>query len=383
MECSTGASGDMIMASLAGLLSDPNEIVRELNNLNIPGVEVCLERSEKAGIVGNHMKVNIRGEEEDCEKHDHHHATQENIGCMIDSLKVSKKVKTDAKRIYYLIAEAESNAHGIPVENVHFHEVGMLDAVTDVIGACLLIEMLDPEQIIASPVHTGKGHVKCMHGILPIPAPATEFILRGIPSFAGDIEGEFCTPTGAAIIRHFADRFAYMPLMTFDRVGYGMGKNDFPMANFMRAFLGDTKEDLPQICEISCNIDDMYPEDLSITLDVIFQNGALDAFIIPIIMKKGRPGSMLTCICRPNDVDNLSKIILKNTSTIGVRIDKKDRYEMMSEIEQIDTEFGKVRIKRSKGFGIEKEKLEFEDLEKISKEKGIPVIELRKVINRK
>jgi pyridinium-3,5-bisthiocarboxylic acid mononucleotide nickel chelatase len=383
MECSTGASGDMIMASLAGLLSDPSEIVRELNLLNIPGVEVCLERSEKAGIVGNHMKVSIHGEEEDCEKYHHHHATPENIGHLIDSLKVSEKVKKDAKEIYDLIAEAESNAHGVPVENVHFHEVGMLDAITDVIGACLLIEILAPEQIISSPIHTGKGHVKCMHGILPIPAPATEFLLRGIPSFAGDVEGEFCTPTGAAIIRHFADRFADMPLMIFDSVGYGMGKNNFPMANFMRAFLGEAKEDLPQICEISCNIDDMYPEDLSITVDVIFQNGALDAFITPIIMKKGRPGSMLTCICRPNDVDNLSKIILKNTSTIGVRIDKKNRYEMISEIEQIDTEFGKIRIKRSRGFGIEKEKPEFEDLERISKERGIPVIELRNAIYRR
>jgi len=382
LECSTGVSGDMMISSLSGLISEPETFIEKLNNLCIPGVHIEFEKSQKCGINGNHICVQIYGEEEHEGNH-HHHATLKSIGDIIDSLDVSEKVKTDAKNIYSIIAEAESNAHGVPVTNVHFHEVGMLDAVVDIVGTCILMEMLSPEQVITSPVHTGRGHIECMHGILPIPAPATEFILRGIPSYAGDVEGEFCTPTGAAIVRYFTDRFEYMPLMVFESVGYGMGKKDFPIANFMRAFIGNTKEELPKICEISCNVDDMYAEDLSSTMELLLEKGALDAFITPIIMKKGRPGSMITCICRPDRKDEFSRLLLKYTSTIGVRVCFEERYEMISRIEETNTIFGPVKMKTSEGFGLKKIKPEFEELHRISKKEGMPIEDIRKTISKK
>lgn len=383
LECSTGVSGDMMISSLSGLITEPEAFIEQLNDLGIPGVHIEFEKSEKCGIKGNRINVQIYGEEEhEGAHHHHHHATLKSIEEIIDALDVSEEVKKDAKNIYSIIAKAESNAHGVPVAKVHFHEVGMLDAVVDIVGTCILMEMLSPEQVITSPVHTGKGHVECMHGILPIPAPATEFILRGIPSYAGDVEGEFCTPTGAALVRYFTDRFEYMPLMIFESVGYGMGKKDFAIANFMRAFIGNTEEELPKICEISCNVDDMYAEDLSSAMELLLENGALDAFITPIIMKKGRPGSMITCICRPEKKDEFSRLLLKYTSTIGVRVCFEERYEMASRIEDADTVFGPVKMKTSEGFGIKKTKPEFEDLYRISKKEKMPIDDIRRTIGK-
>lgn len=380
LECSAGAAGDMIVSALAGLLEDPDSVAGMINRLGIPGVFAKMENSVKNGISGKRLTIEIHGDEEEdhCHSHGYQHSSPANVRQIINFLNVSDFVKKNANEVYSLIAEAESSAHGVPAEQVHFHEVGMLDAVADIVGACMLMELLAPEQIIASPVRMGTGHVKCAHGVLPVPAPATEYLLRGVPAYAGDIEGEFCTPTGAAILKHFADRFENMPHMIFEKTGYGMGKREFEIANIMRAYIGRTPEDLPRVAELSCNVDDMTAEDLSAAAGILLANGALEVFITPIIMKKGRPGSMLTCLCRMPDSEKYAKLMLENTSSTGVRRSAAERYEMTSETVTKMTGFGPVRVKRSKGFGVEKEKIEHDDLVRLSAETGMPLPEIRK-----
>ena len=254
LECNMGAAGDMLTAALLELAGDRKAFTDRMNALGLPGVHVTAEEAVKCGITGTHMKVTVDGAEEESldaeEHHDHHHdhdhkhyhdhdhhhdhehhghhhhASVKDIEEVIDGLDVSERVKKDAKAVYALIADAESRVHGRPVSEIHFHEVGTMDAVTDVVGVCLLMEMLSPDQVIASPVHTGSGQVRCAHGILPVPAPATALILEGIPSYGGSVKGELCTPTGAALLKHFVSRFGDRPVMAVEAVGYGMGKRD-------------------------------------------------------------------------------------------------------------------------------------------------------------
>ncbi|MBR6006421.1 MAG: LarC family nickel insertion protein, partial [Clostridia bacterium] len=265
LDLSMGAAGDMLSAALYELLPDEEKagFIEKMNALGLPGVSVAAEKAEKCGIVGTHMKVTVNGEEEhehhhhhdhdhnhehdhehdhdhdhEHHHHGHHHSSPDEIAALIDGLPVADGIKAGAKQVYGLIAEAESKAHGMPVTDIHFHEVGSLDAVADVVAVSLLFEMLHPDKVIASPVHVGSGHVHCAHGILPVPAPATAYILRGIPSYGGGIQGELCTPTGAALIRRFASEFGPQPVMAVERIGYGMGTKDFPQANCVRALLG-------------------------------------------------------------------------------------------------------------------------------------------------
>ena len=266
LECNMGAAGDMLTAALLELTADKQAFIDQMNALGLPGVQVAFEPSVKCGITGTHMRVTVDGMEEqsadadhphdhdhehhhehdhDHPHHDHghthhHHSSMQDIWELIDGLKVSDRVKTDAKAVYALIADAESKAHGRPVSEIHFHEVGTMDAVADVVGVCLLMEALSPDRVLASPVSTGSGHVHCAHGILPVPAPATALILQGIPSQSGHIRGELCTPTGAALLKHFVSAFGERPVMTVDAIGYGMGRKDFEQANCVRAFLGET-----------------------------------------------------------------------------------------------------------------------------------------------
>ena len=365
LECSTGVSGDMLLGALADLLDDPYELEEIIASAGIPGVTAKVDIDEKSAVTGIRVHIAVDGREEgtehshDDQHHENHHL--DDVLGIINSLNVSDRVRSDAAQIYTLIAEAESEVHGQPVKLVHFHEVGALDAVADIVGVCLLIERLAPAQIIASPIRTGYGQVKCAHGILPVPAPATAQLIRGLPVYAGDEEGEFCTPTGAALIRHFAERFEQMPLMQFDALGYGLGSRNFQHANMLRAYIGDVSQTLPAVTEIQCNIDDMTPEDMGGVIDLLMTYGALDASIIPAIMKKARPGYLLTCICRPGDADDLAEVILAHTSTIGLRLHNCERYEMVSHWESRHTDFGDVRVKISDGYGVSKCKPEYED----------------------
>lgn len=385
LQCNAGASGDMILGALAHLLDDPEEFGRMINSAGIPGTVTDIERRETFGISGLKVHISIHGQEEGEEHHHHHHHSEHhhehhslsNVLGVIDGLNVSDRVKKDAKEIYNLIAKAESEMHGTTVDLVHFHEVGALDAVADIVGACMLIEKLSPDTIVASPVRVGFGQVHCAHGLLPVPAPATASILKGIPIYAGDEEGEFCTPTGAAILSHFTDRFEQMPAMAFEKVGYGLGSKQFRIANMLRAYLSDDYGELPHIKEINCNIDDMTPEDLGGIIELLLDNNALDAFIAPCIMKKGRPGFALTCLCRESEMDKLAHLILENTSTIGLRVHDCERYAMTSRFETCSTPYGDIRVKVSEGFGIRKRKPEYDDLALAAAKHNVPIGKVR------
>ena len=375
-----------------------------MNALGLPGVTVAAEPAMKCGITGTHMKVTVNGAEEESEdvhdghhhdhhhdhdhghdhhhdhEHHHHHASVADIEALIDGLKVSDKVKADAKAVYALIADAESRVHGRPVSEIHFHEVGTMDAAADVIGVCLLMEQLAPEQVIVSPVHTGSGHVHCAHGILPVPAPATALLLEGIPSYGGQVKGELCTPTGAALLRYFASRFGDRPVMATAAVGYGMGKKDFEQANCLRAFLGESEGQRERITKLECNLDDMTGEEIGFALEQLFKAGARDAWTQAVGMKKSRPGVLLSVVCLPEDADGLAAVMMKYTSTLGIRRQDLSRYTLRRGIETVGTPYGEVRVKRASGMGVERAKPEYDDLAALAEKHGVPLETIRKEI---
>ena len=294
---------------------------------------------------------------------------------------MSDKVKNDAKKVYALIAEAESSAHGVPIGDIHFHEVGTMDAVADVMMVCMLMEELKADKIFASPIHLGSGHVHCAHGILPVPAPATAFILKGVPVYSGNIKGELCTPTGAALLKYFVSSFGSMPVMTVDKIGYGMGFKDFEQANCVRAFLGNTAEEQEEIIELCCNVDDMTPERIAFATELFMSKGALEAYTIPVGMKKSRPGILICVMCKESIKEEMIKLIFKHTTTLGVRENISRRYTLKRNIVSKETDFGTVRIKQSVGFGVKREKIEYEDLARIARENNISVNDAENLLN--
>lgn len=444
LECSMGAAGDMLSAALYELLDDKEAFINKINNAGIPKVKVNAEPMTKCSILGTHMNVLVDGVSEGEEHHheheyehenhhnhdhdhehdhdhhhdhdhshehehdynhdhahehfdsahteehyhehehhhEHHHSSLKDIEDIIDALNLPENVKTDAKNVYAMIAEAESNAHGKPVTEIHFHEVGTMDAIADITMVCMLMNELKADKIIASEIHVGSGHVHCAHGILPVPAPATAFILRGIPFTSGHIKGELCTPTGAALIKYFAASFGEMPVMTVDKIGYGMGKKDFEQANCVRAFLGSTNEKASEITELSCNIDDMTGEKIAFAMEKLFEAGALEVYTIPVGMKKSRPGILLSVMCNEAKKDEMVSLIFKHTTTLGIRENVSKRYTLKREIIKKETPFGEIRIKKSEGFGIVREKYEYEDLARIANEKNISIDDILKVLDK-
>ena len=374
LDCGMGAAGDMLTAALLELLPDRDAFVEELNALGIPGVGFSAEKCEKCGILGTHMAVTVHGEEES--DHPHHHGHLGDIRGIVSGLPIPTMVKLDILSVYEEIAQAESHIHGVPVEQIHFHEVGTMDAIADVTAVCLLLHRLAPDKIIVSPVHVGSGQVRCAHGILPVPAPATAYLLRGIPIYGGSIAGELCTPTGAALIKHFATEFGEMPVMTVSAIGYGMGKKDFPRANCVRALLGESEDPADVIVELRCNVDDMTGEAIGFALEQLLGSGALDAFTVPIGMKKSRPGVLITVLCREDRKDTMIRLLLKHTTTLGVREFPCQRYTLNRTVETVDTPYGPIRKKVSSGYGVRREKYEYEDLSKIAREQGLSIVEL-------
>ena len=373
LDCGMGAAGDMLTAALLELMPNQDAFVEELNGLGIPGIRFTAEKCEKCGILGTHMKVTVHGEEED--SHHHHHGCLADIRGIVSGLPLPTMVKLDILAVYEEIAQAESHVHGVPVEHIHFHEVGTMDAIADVTAVCLLLHRLAPDKIIASPVHVGSGQVRCAHGILPVPAPATAYLLRGIPIYGGSIDGELCTPTGAALLKHFATEFGQMPVMKVQAIGYGMGRKDFPRANCVRALLGETEAPIDAIVELRCNVDDMTGEAIGFALEQLLGSGALDAFTVPVGMKKSRPGVLITVLCREEKKEAMVHLLLKHTTTLGVREFPCRRYALSRTMEVVNTPFGPVRKKVSSGYGVRREKLEYDDLAKIAKEQHISLAE--------
>lgn len=410
LECGMGAAGDMLTAALYQLLPDGAAFLDKINSLGIPGVKVSAKRVSKLGIDAAQISVSIDGAEEESRdfhehhhhehehhhdhphEHDHapehhhhdhehhHHTTIQDIENLINGLDLSPQVRENSLAVYRLIAEAESAAHGTAVEQIHFHEVGAMDAVADIVGVCLLMEMLAPEKVVVSPVCTGKGYVKCAHGVLPVPAPAAAYLLKDIPIYSGDTEGELCTPTGAALLKFFADSFGDMPVMKTEKIAYGAGKKEFEKMNCVRAFMGETADSPEQILSISCNLDDMSAEAVGFAQEILLENGALDVFTTAIGMKKSRPGTMLTCLCRLSDRERMENLIFRHTSTIGIREHICERRVLKREETLTPTKYGDVRVKTSCGYGVTRRKAEYDDLARIAKENGITLEDAEKII---
>ena len=402
LDCGMGAAGDMLTAALLELLPDPDGFVDELNALGIPGVQYRREASVKCGITGTHMSVTVNGVEESDHAHAHHHdhehthehehtnehehtphqhSSLHRIRHIISGLHLPEAVQHNAKAVYGLIAEAESRAHNVPVTEIHFHEVGTMDAVADVVAVCLLMDRLAPERIIVSPIHVGSGHVHCAHGILPVPAPATAYILQGLPIYGGSIKGELCTPTGAALLKHFATEFGEMPVMRVGAIGYGMGKKDFPAANCVRSMLGEAGESSHTVCQLSCNVDDMTAEAISFSMDRLFDAGALEVYTTPAGMKKSRPGTLICALCPEAAREAVVEAMLRHTTTIGIRESLCRRYVLERHIESIETPYGVVRRKDSCGYGVTRSKYEYDDLARIAEERTNSLTEVAALLD--
>ena len=391
LECKMGAAGDMLMAALYELLDQDQreEFLRTMNHLGLPGVEVAPVPAKTGGIAGTHMQVTVHGREEhehdhhhdhehghDHEHHHdhhHHHATPGHIAELIDGLPLPQAVKDQARSVYAAIAQAEAQAHGCAVGDVHYHEVGALDAVADVTGVCYALHLLDVDCVTASPVHVGSGTLRCAHGIMPVPAPATAALLKGVPIYGGAIQGELCTPTGAALLKTFVQSFGPMGEMEVEKIGYGIGTKEFEQANCVRAFLG---EEEPQNCgdilELVCNIDDMTPEALAFACARLLEGGALDVYTTPGTMKKGRPGWVLTVLCKPDHEQELVCQIFLHTTTNGLRSRLPQKLYLKPDIRQVQTQWGPVGVKIAKGFGVTHAKPEFEDVAALARENGLP-----------
>lgn len=417
LDCGMGAAGDMLTAALLELLPDPDAFIEELNRVGIPDVEITRERVSKCGIGGTHVTVKVNGTEEEAEDarfhgqehhhhherehhhahehehhhahehehthgHTHHHSGMHEIEHIVRDLKVSEKVQKDVLGVYRLIAQAESIAHGVPVTDIHFHEVGTMDAVADITAFCLLMEKLAPDQVVVSPVHVGSGHVHCAHGILPVPAPATACILRDVPIYGGSVQGELCTPTGAALLKYFAASFGDMPVMKTTAIGYGCGKKDFEAANCVRALLGETADRQEAVYELNCNVDDMTAEELGFAMDRLFDAGALEVFTAAVGMKKSRPGTLLCVLCEEQARQAVVRAIFRHTTTIGVRESVCNRYVLNRAVTTVDTPYGQVRRKESAGYGVVRSKLEYDDLAKIAREQGMSLRQARELAER-
>ena len=399
LDLGMGAAGDMLTAALLELCPHKDGIIKKLNSLNIPGVHYEREIMKKSAICGTHMHVIVNGSEEECgheheeghhEHSHHHHISMSDIGEIVSKLNTSEKIKKQILDVYNIIADAESRVHGEPVSQIHFHEVGNMDAIADVAAVCILINELNIGKIVVSPVHTGSGFVMCAHGKLPVPAPATALILDGVPSYSDGLKGELCTPTGAALIKYFADDFSDMPAMVVEKTGYGFGKKEFERLNCVRALLGtafqcsevtsecdNSCEKTDKVVELACNIDDMTAEEIGFATEKILEAGALDVYTISAYMKKNRPGTVICCLCHEDEREKFAKIMFKYTTTIGVRQYNCDRYILSRKTENIETDYGNVRVKKTSGYGVEREKMEYDDLSNIANKRQKSVFEVK------
>lgn len=391
LDCSMGAAGDMLAAALLELTPDRDAALAELNAIGIPGVRYTALPSVKCGVTGTRLQVTVDGEEEseahshahDGHEHTHSHSGVAQIRHLVsEHLRLPQAVREDVLAVYDLLAEAESRVHGVPVPEIHFHEVGTLDAVADVAAVCLLLHRLAPERIVVSPIHVGSGQVRCAHGLLPVPAPATAWLLREVPIYGGSIQSELCTPTGAALLRRFAADYGAMPCMRVQAIGYGMGKKDFEAANCVRALLGESERTQDAIVTLSCNLDDMTGEEIGFAVERLFEAGALDVYTVGIGMKKSRPGVLLRVFCRPEDRRRMIEAIFRHTSTLGVRELEAKRCTLERSVTPTETPFGTVRRKDASGCGVRRSKYEYEDLAAIARREGTSLAEVRKQLEK-
>lgn len=440
IDCGMGAAGDMLTAALLQLLPDPEraEALADLNGAGIPGVTFEAVPGRTCGIAGLSMRVRVNGAEEGApvsddghaggaeegvhaayggqagsaaephggHTHGHAHRSMESIRAMIAALRLDEAVKRDVLRVYTALAEAESEVHDVPVTEIHFHEVGAMDAVADIAAVAYLLRRIDADRVTVSPVCVGSGTVRCAHGILPVPAPATAALLRGVPSYSDGRRGELCTPTGAALLRTFADAYGPMPLMRVETTGFGIGKREFPWANCVRVMLGEsgksamTGSGRPEagkaenagtvrgayrtdaVWELSCNLDDMTGEELGFAVQALMDQGALDVWTLPAGMKKSRPGVVLNVLADDGARETLETAMIRLTSTLGVRAVRKERRCLERRVGTVETPSGPVRKKDAGRDGNARSKYEYDDLARIASEQGTSLREAEHYVRR-
>lgn len=348
----------MILGALAGVGVDPRELLERLSLLGVSGYEIDFEKVDRSGISATHARVRTG--------HEHAHRHLSDILKIINESKLSDGVRNRAVKIFSRLAEAEARIHNIPVERIHFHEVGALDAIIDVVGACIGFELLGIERFVCSELHVGSGMVEMAHGRFPVPPPAVVELLKGAPIYSSDIKGELVTPTGAAIIRAVCHEFGPLPKMKIERTGYGAGTREYQkFPNVLRLMLGDDAgseaSSDEQLIVIETNIDDMSPQIYGHVMEQALRRGALDCYFTSVQMKKNRPGTLISILCRPSDRDAICELLLTETTTLGVRFLEVQRRALERETMSVETEFGSIDVKVARLNGrIVKEMPEYE-----------------------
>jgi len=368
-DCFSGVSGDMSLAALLDLGLPREKLSQELAKLGLGNYSLEIFAGSRNGISALGLNVKAGAQEE-------HHRHFSDIRRMIEASTLEKSVKETSLGIFQRLAEAEAKVHGQRLEEVHFHEVGAVDSIVDIVGTAIGISHFAPERIFSSDLPMGRGFVECQHGRLPVPAPATLEILKGYPVKNVDVEGELVTPTGAAIVAALSTAADCWRGMKIDRIGYGMGKKEFPdRPNLLRLILGQTAEAYrsDQVAVLEANIDDMNPQFYDFLMERLFEHGALDVSLSPLLMKKNRPGTLLRVIVEEKDADGLSGVILRESTTLGVRSYPVSRKKLDREIREVETKYGKVRVKVS---GELRFQPEYDDCKRIALEKGVPIQEV-------
>ncbi len=368
LDCFSGLSGDMLLGALVDVGLPLEDLRADLARLPLEGYTLSARQVTKQHLRGTQVTVEVG--------HSHHHRGLREVGEIITVAGLPAAVTEPALRIFARLAEAEAKVHGVAVEEVHFHEVGAVDAIVDVVGACIGLHRLGITELSASPLPLGGGWVQAAHGKLPVPAPATVELLRGVPSYGGPVEEELVTPTGAAIVSTLGRGFGPMPPMRLASVGWGAGTKDLPHPNLLRLFVGEPAVKLPEqhLSVIETNVDDLNPEFFEHVMERLFAAGALEVYLTPILMKKSRPGTLVSVLGEPAQVEALSEILFRETSTLGVRVHDVARRCLEREWRAVETEYGPVRVKLGRiGDDIVTAAPEYEECKRLARERGVPV----------
>jgi len=380
-DCFAGISGDMNLGAMIDLGVDPKFLREELRKIEIGSYEIQVKRDQRRGIFGTKVDVILPSGEGAPAAHGHGHRSFKDIVALIEKSGLSGPVKCMSLEIFGKIAQAEAKIHGHPIDEVHFHEVGAIDSIVDIVGAAICLDYLKIDKILSSSVQVGGGVVRCAHGIFPVPAPATAEILTGIPIRSGIVPFETTTPTGAAILAATAGRFTDNIHFTPLKIGYGIGQRDTDVPNVLRVFLGemdDEKQDqdveVKEACLMECNIDDMNPELYEGIVERLFEKGALDVYLTPIIMKKSRPAVKISILCDVDHRRGIEEVLWLHTSTFGLRVNKIEKLILRRDVSTVKTKYGVVSVKNAylRGERI-KWKLEYEDAKRLAREKGVSI----------
>ena len=371
-DCYSGISGDMILGALVDLGVDPGKIRKALKTLDLKGYKLKTSRVQRGLIAGTKAQVSVEKSQ-----HSHHPARKySDIKKLIANSDLSSTAKKNSQEIFKRIARVEAAIHNTTMEKIHFHEVGAVDSIVDIVGGVVAIESLELDKVYASPLNVGEGFVQCAHGCLPVPAPATVKLLQGVPVFSSGIKKELTTPTGAAMIGFYADKFGSFPAMKIVSDGYGAGDHIIPeMPNMLRVVLGETcHEQSEELVLIESNIDDMNPEFYEGTMESLFKAGALDVYLTPIIMKKSRPANKISVLSTETNRSAMTEILLQETTSFGVRFYRVGRTTLEREMKTVKTSWGPVKIKVGRLHGkILQVSPEYEDCKKIASKKKILV----------